>query len=205
MVWRHLKEAGASGTALWQSLGRITGLPKSRNLTLGVALDDARLTLVFGDFGRNQDECALKEREVNQFYRAIAALREVARGKLLEPMGIKNYGAEEGTRTPTPLRAHGPEPCASANSATSARCGARRSAQLRGWHLRFLQSARNAVKPRPAVQVLRASSAFFRPQPAGCTLVRVGFVDSAADSTRWVTLLKFRSMLVPSCAPWPTI
>src|SRR5882672_4043901 len=29
-------------------------------------------------------------------------------------------GAEEGTRTPTPLRVHGPEPCASANSATSA-------------------------------------------------------------------------------------
>src|SRR5579863_5962576 len=31
------------------------------------------------------------------------------------------HGAEEGTRTPTPLRVHGPEPCASANSATSAR------------------------------------------------------------------------------------
>ena len=33
----------------------------------------------------------------------------------------KTIGAEEGTRTPTPLRVHGPEPCASANSATSAR------------------------------------------------------------------------------------
>ena len=32
-----------------------------------------------------------------------------------------SFGAEEGTRTPTPLRVHGPEPCASANSATSAR------------------------------------------------------------------------------------
>jgi hypothetical protein len=30
-------------------------------------------------------------------------------------------GAEGGTRTPTPLRAHDPESCASANSATSAR------------------------------------------------------------------------------------
>jgi hypothetical protein len=30
-------------------------------------------------------------------------------------------GAEEGTRTPTPLRVRGPEPRASANSATSAR------------------------------------------------------------------------------------
>ena len=33
----------------------------------------------------------------------------------------KNPGAEEGTRTPTPLRVRGPEPRASANSATSAR------------------------------------------------------------------------------------
>ena len=32
-------------------------------------------------------------------------------------------GAEGGTRTPTPLRAHDPESCASANSATSARAG----------------------------------------------------------------------------------
>src|SRR5437762_10681452 len=31
------------------------------------------------------------------------------------------FGAEAGTRTPTPLRAHDPESCASANSATSAR------------------------------------------------------------------------------------
>src|SRR5581483_10329104 len=37
------------------------------------------------------------------------------------PQGSRTLGAEEGTRTPTPLRAHGPEPCASANSATSAR------------------------------------------------------------------------------------
>ena len=33
----------------------------------------------------------------------------------------EGFGAEEGTRTPTPLRVHGPEPCASANSATPAR------------------------------------------------------------------------------------
>ena len=33
---------------------------------------------------------------------------------------LRGLGAEEGTRTPTPLRVHGPEPCASANSATSA-------------------------------------------------------------------------------------
>ena len=34
---------------------------------------------------------------------------------------LKSLGAEEGTRTPTPLRVRGPEPRASANSATSAR------------------------------------------------------------------------------------
>src|SRR5579862_6999113 len=38
----------------------------------------------------------------------------------LKPL-FSSIGAEEGTRTPTPLRVHGPEPCASANSATSAR------------------------------------------------------------------------------------
>jgi hypothetical protein len=31
-----------------------------------------------------------------------------------QPPDYKGNGAEEGTRTPTPLRAHGPEPCASA-------------------------------------------------------------------------------------------
>jgi hypothetical protein len=33
---------------------------------------------------------------------------------------LRILGAIEGTRTPTPLRVHGPEPCASANSATMA-------------------------------------------------------------------------------------
>ena len=40
------------------------------------------------------------------------AHQEIRKGKLL--------GAIEGTRTPTPLPVHGPEPCASANSATMA-------------------------------------------------------------------------------------
>jgi integrase len=39
-------------------------------------------------------------------------------------------GAEGGTRTPTPLRAHDPESCASANSATSARAGTSSYGQL---------------------------------------------------------------------------
>src|SRR5260370_31911473 len=45
------------------------------------------------------------------------------RAKTKDP---ERVGAEEGTRTPTPLRVHGPEPCASANSATSAMKGAGR-------------------------------------------------------------------------------
>ena len=40
-----------------------------------------------------------------------------------DPELADSTGAEGGTRTPTPLRAHDPESCASANSATSARAG----------------------------------------------------------------------------------
>src|SRR5271167_2131813 len=46
-----------------------------------------------------------------------------------------SYGAEEGTRTPTPLRVHGPEPCASANSATSAREATELTKNSMGWQL----------------------------------------------------------------------
>src|SRR5215469_5594923 len=45
----------------------------------------------------------------------------------------QTVGAEERTRTFTPLRVHGPEPCASANSATSA-------------HLNQMPTASNRVK-----------------------------------------------------------
>src|SRR5437763_531158 len=51
---------------------------------------------------------------------AFTALNENRPRKLLNTRTNKSNGAEEGTRTPTPLRVHGPEPCASANSATSA-------------------------------------------------------------------------------------
>src|SRR5437763_2731304 len=51
---------------------------------------------------------------------AFTALNENRPRKLLNTRTDKSCGAEEGTRTPTPLRVHGPEPCASANSATSA-------------------------------------------------------------------------------------
>jgi hypothetical protein len=40
--------------------------------------------------------------------------------RTIELIACGTFGAEEGTRTPTPLRVRGPEPRASANSATSA-------------------------------------------------------------------------------------
>src|ERR1700678_3132965 len=50
------------------------------------------------------------------------SLKERSPMRRLEPPAPDRsaIGAEEGTRTPTPLRVHGPEPCASANSATPA-------------------------------------------------------------------------------------
>src|ERR1700735_1235173 len=45
---------------------------------------------------------------------------EAGKGLGLSLIILKRFGAEEGTRTPTPLRVRGPEPRASANSATSA-------------------------------------------------------------------------------------
>src|SRR5689334_16587444 len=59
-------------------------------------------------------------------------------------------GAEEGTRTPTPLRVHGPEPCASANSATSALCCARPNPALRREILFYFKGFAECVKPRAA-------------------------------------------------------
>src|SRR5450432_1987962 len=47
----------------------------------------------------------------------------------------RNRGAIEGTRTPTPLRVHGPEPCASANSAPH--CG--HLPKWRNWQTRMVQ------------------------------------------------------------------
>src|SRR6267154_4106047 len=65
------------------------------------------------------------------------------------------FGAIEGTRTPTPLPVHGPEPCASANSATMAI-----------WNLLCSGGRRAAVSGRPTVL-------FYRPATACQT--RVGF------------------------------
>jgi hypothetical protein len=58
--------------------------------------------------------CGRPRREVSKPQNNQDGLQAV---HLVEP---KIVGAEEGTRTPTSLRTHGPEPCASANSATSA-------------------------------------------------------------------------------------
>src|SRR6202046_1244203 len=52
---------------------------------------------------------------------------EAGKGLGLSLIILKRFGAEEGTRTPTPLRVRGPEPRASANSATSAQRSCERS------------------------------------------------------------------------------
>jgi hypothetical protein len=135
----------------------------------------------------------------------------------------KGNGAEEGTRTPTPLRAHGPEPCASANSATSARHGAADLFGSRvGSHHFFRGMERCQTRAsRPAAQldlprgaaligrllafhgrteaIGRATSwvSGFRWQAVGCTLSR-------AAHARWGLLLKSRPKSLPGCALSPT-
>jgi hypothetical protein len=72
-----------------------------------------------------------------------------------KPLNLKeNRGAEEGTRTPTPLRVHGPEPCASANSATSA-CD-----------LRIIASLADAMQEeQPIILQRRHTLSNVRPRP----------------------------------------
>ena len=73
---------------------------------------------------------------------------------------IIKTGAEEGTRTPTPLRVHGPEPCASANSATSAMKSAPGdgSARRRELHL-YCNGNMGGVKPAQGALAVRSSLA----------------------------------------------
>src|SRR5947209_7078742 len=52
--------------------------------------------------------------------RTVQADRSVRPTPAMRSRNQITAGAIEGTRTPTPLRVHGPEPCASANSATMA-------------------------------------------------------------------------------------
>jgi hypothetical protein len=74
----------------------------------------------------------------------------------------EQLGAEEGTRTPTPLRVHGPEPCASANSATSARKVLRRTRWTAA--IASVTKASTRVKPcAPARHFYRKSSSMTLP------------------------------------------
>ena len=73
-------------------------------------------------------------------------------------------GAEEGTRTPTPLRVHGPEPCASANSATSAKVTARRAAGQGRTALLFYNENRDSGARRLPRRPLRLVWRALRPE-----------------------------------------
>src|SRR6476660_7806813 len=66
-----------------------------------------------------------------------------------------NRGAIEGTRTPTPLRVHGPEPCASANSATMAQ---------KNWDAAFF--SRGRLPGRTTSNILQGESRLFKLQTA---------------------------------------
>src|SRR6478735_3015710 len=78
----------------------------------------------------------------------MAREEETSPSATLDRSFRENSGAEEGTRTPTPLRVHGPEPCASANSATSALCCARPNPALRREILIYFKGFAECVKPR---------------------------------------------------------
>src|ERR1039458_7903292 len=67
------------------------------------------------------------------------------------------FGAEEGTRTPTPLRVRGPGARASANSATSARETAQAGRAEQAATL-SLANAERGVKFRPCIQRVAAGT-----------------------------------------------
>ena len=81
---------------------------------------------------------------------SCAGSRRIQRG----PTSTRNRGAIEGTRTPTPLRVHGPEPCASANSATMAKSDwdaatFSRPPSRKGLRVIFYRGSAGCQTPRP--------------------------------------------------------
>ena len=89
-------------------------------------------------------------------------------------------GAEEGTRTPTPLRVHGPEPCASANSATSARDATEQEPRSMCWQRSYSTERVTAVQceyfslfaSRFSLCIFTARTLSSRRHPARCERVR---------------------------------
>jgi hypothetical protein len=101
-------------------------------------------------------------------------------------------GAIEGTRTPTPLPVHGPEPCASANSATMA-SGLQMQRQLPAAGSVDLPSYSTSALPAVNVSSLRpsrSSSASFddqgHPSTRGFPRGWRDFAGSAARSLRQI-------------------
>src|SRR5579864_3227128 len=72
-------------------------------------------------------------------------------------------GAIEGTRTPTPLPVHGPEPCASANSATMA---SGLTLQRRPQGRRIRKTYVNILQAQGHVSNQRLTGLLREPQPA---------------------------------------
>src|SRR6478672_12622176 len=87
----------------------------------------------------------------------MAPEEETSPSATLDRSFRENSGAIEGTRTPTPLRVHGPEPCASANSATMAsvlRCGAAEAALMEETTPSILQRRRRVSNLQPRARNL---------------------------------------------------
>src|SRR3984885_14782096 len=82
-------------------------------------------------------------------------------------------GAIEGTRTPTPLRVHGPEPCASANSATMA---SGLSLQRRPKSRRIRKTTSLSYNAAPICQNRFSSSLTLAGQPVVVGMPRPSFV-----------------------------
>ena len=118
------------------------------------------------------------------------ALQENKAGIAFKLLKINNLkSAEEGTRTPTPLRVHGPEPCASANSATSALCCARPNPALRREILIYSKGFTECVKPGAASTP--GAFAGYRPTSLGYQPTRITLAVRSITSTVHSSLVTY--------------
>jgi hypothetical protein len=137
-----------TASKLVKAITRLNGFDKKGLAILERELDKAYW---LGQLSSDEDRSAYFEKEIRPLRdemikiakEEVAYTRELKAKRIVFPPDIEQaqskIGAEEGTRTPTPLRVHGPEPCASANSATSA-------------HLDRQRAGRNARRIRKLLQ-----------------------------------------------------
>ena len=111
----------------------------------------------------------------------------------------ENLGAIEGTRTPTPLRVHGPEPCASANSATMAKSDSVTGRPLRGTFQE--RTTANILQGRRSLSNVRAAglqASGFRHLSSNAALTHGAPKAEACRPTRYPSSLAFIVMFALS-------